>query len=184
MHGGGIAPLLARTRIYLQRSQTARVTTSLAALCLFLYPASWLFFYHKGETIANFACLIVAALLVSGKARLSPVVAAFCLLLVSAYLATIRADSGFALNLGIPAVALVPAGKRLPLGRVLQIGAALLGCVVVVGAEFYIKHFLFPYAPYPVSPFQLVNNISAVHPLFCVVVALAPWFFTVGTPAP
>jgi len=164
---------------YPGKSQGGRGTVHCLSFALLLYYMSWLFFYHKTETIANFACLAVAAALVAGKPRVPVPLAVIALVLLSAYLGTVRADSGLALNVGIVAVALFPGGKNLPLGRLAQLAAGSIGVLAVVGVEYYIRYFMFPHAPYPASVFQLLTNLTTFVGVFCVVAALGPWFLVV-----
>ena len=171
--------LVSRSQIYRRATAAARVALTSFGLMLLLYYMFWLFFYHKPETVANFACLTVAAALIAGKPRIPVTLAFCCLVLISAYLGTVRADSGFALNLGILIVAIIPGERILPLGRWVQAAAGLAGIFAVLGVEYYIKQIMFPNNPYPISKFQLLHNLTTVSTLVCVPVALGPWFLTV-----
>ena len=171
--------LISRSKTYAERAIAPRVAIVGLAFTLLLYYMGWLFFYHKAETVTNFACLIVAAALVAGKPRIPVGPAACALVLVSAYLGTVRADSGFALNVGILVIAILPGTQELPLGRWLQFATGIGGATAVLGVEYYIKHVMFPTNPYPVSKFQLLYNLTSFNSLVCVAIALGPWMLTV-----
>jgi hypothetical protein len=71
--GVGIATtffLVRQTRFYHAAAPVRRCVMQLLALVLLLFYLSWTFWYHKPETIANFASLSVAAVLLSGKLRI------------------------------------------------------------------------------------------------------------------
>ena len=168
--------LLSRARFYREASYPARWIMHLLASLLLLFYLSWTLWYHKPETIANFALLVVASALIAGTSRVPSLLAMGGLILISAYMGTIRADSGLALNLGLLFVALFPGDKFLPLGRVTQIVTGIAGIAAVLGVEFYIKYILYPQNPFSDSLFQLVTNLKSPINLFCVVFALTPYF--------
>jgi hypothetical protein len=170
--------LVTQTRFYREAAYLRRCSAPLLALLLLLFYLSWTFWYHKPETIANFACLALASVLLSGKLRLPAASAAAGLMLISAYLGTIRADAGLALNLGILLLALFPGGKTLPLGRVPQAVAGGIGLIATLGVEFYIKNVLYPGNRFSDPLFELVRNIASPISLFCVGIAFAPYFLT------
>ena len=172
--------LVSGMSFYRKASIQARGIIHLLVLLLLLFYLSWMFWYHKPETLANFCFLAIAAGLMAGRWRISPLLAAFGLLLVSAYLGTIRADSGLALNLGLLLIALFPAGRSLPLGRITQIVTGILGSGIVLGVESYIKYVLYPHNPFSDRLFQLVTNLKSPLSLFCVVFALTPYFLIVA----
>jgi hypothetical protein len=171
--------LVTQTRFYRESSLVRRCATQLLATLLLLFYLSWTFWYHKPETIANFASLSVAAVLLSGKLRIRPAAAGAGLILVSIYLGTIRADAGVALNLGILLVALLPGGKTLPLGRTLQGLVGGIGLVAVLAVESYIKYIVYPGNPFSDPLFELVRNLKSPIALYCVVFSLAPYFLVV-----
>jgi len=171
--------LVTQTRFYRVASALRRCVMQLLAIALLLFYLSWTFWYHKPETLANFASLALAALLLSRRLRIPAPAAAVGLILVSVYLATIRADSGLALDLGILLLALFSGKKTLPLGRTLQAIAGGTGLVAVVGVEFYIKTILYPGNRFSDLLFELVRNLESPVSLFCVMVALAPYFVVV-----
>ncbi|HEX4650419.1 MAG TPA: hypothetical protein VH250_02835 [Granulicella sp.] len=171
--------LVTQTRFYREASPLRRCITQLLAIALLLFYLSWTFWYHKPETIAHFASLALAALLLSGRVRIPLAMAAVGLVLVSVYLATIRADSGLALNLGILLIALLPGERTLPLGRTLQATAGVAGLIAVLGVEFYIKTVLYPASRFSDPLFELLRNLRSPVSLFCVMVALAPYFVVV-----
>jgi hypothetical protein len=171
--------LVTQSRFYREASALRRCVLQLLAIALLLFYLSWTFWYHKPETLANFASLALAALLLSGRLRIPAAMAAVGLVLISVYLATIRADSGLALDLGIVLLALFPGEKTLPLGRTLQAIAGGAGLVAVVGVEFYIKTILYPGNRFSDPLFELVRNLRSPVSLFCVMVALAPYFVVV-----
>ncbi|HWZ50911.1 MAG TPA: hypothetical protein VNW54_05555 [Granulicella sp.] len=171
--------MVARTRLYGEVSHVHRCALQFLALLLLLFYLSWTFWFHKPETIANFASLSVAAVFLSGRLRIPAPVAAVGLLLVSIYLATIRADSGLALNIGVLLLALLPTGKALPLGRVLQGLAGGGGLIAVLGVEFYIKNVLYPSNRFSDPLFELLTNLKSPFTLYCVCIALAPYFLIV-----
>lgn len=171
--------LIARMRFCMAASHSARCITYLLAILLLLFYLSWTFWYHKPETIANFCSLAVASALMSGRFRIPTPLAMIGLILISAYLGTIRADAGFALNLGILLIAILLGGRVLPLGRVTQILTSIIGLGAVIGVESYIKYVLYPHNPFSDSLIQLGTNLKSPIALFCVVFALAPYFLIV-----
>jgi hypothetical protein len=171
--------LIARTRFYRAASYPLQCTTHFVAILLMLFYLSWTFWYHKPETIANFGSLAIAAALLAEWRRITPPVAALGLILISAYLGCVRADSGFSLNLGILLAALLPGESALRPGRGMKIVAGLAGLIAVVGVEYYIKHKMFPGNPFSDPLFQLVRNLKSPLNLFCVIFALSPYFVVV-----
>jgi hypothetical protein len=171
--------LLAKQRVYLRLSDSGRLAANLLGFALTLFYLSWLFEYHKFETVANSTCIAIIGAILAGRHKLPVPLSVAALLLVSAYFATIRADSAIACNLGIGLIALIPGKRVLPLGRVPQIVTALAGAVTVLGVEYYITHIMFPNRPYPGSRFLLLHNLTTPISIFVVVVALGPWFLTV-----
>lgn len=170
--------LISQTKTYLQISLASRVAAIGFSFALLLYYMSWLFYYHKAETVANLACLAVGAALISGRPRIPVAMAALGLVLVSAYLATVRADSGVALNVGIIVVSLFPGDRILPLGRWVQAVAGIAGIGVILAVEYHITHRMFPNNPYPDSKFQLIQNFTAIPKILSVLIALGPWLLT------
>jgi len=152
----------------------------LLVILLLLFYLSWTFWYHKPETIANFALLAIAAALMAGLCKIPKLLAALGLILISVYLGTIRADSGLALNLGLLFIALLPGGRFLALGRITQIITGVIGLGAVLGVESYIKYVLYPQNPFSDSLFQLVTNFKSPINLFCVIFALTPYFVIVA----
>lgn len=175
-----IFPLISRTHFYQESSYSARCVVYLLAILLLLFYLSWTFWYHKPETIANLGSLAIAAALIAGLFRIPRLLAALGLIAISAYLGTIRADSGLALNLGLVVVALLPEKRSLPLGRITQIFTGVIGIATVLGVESYIKYVLYPQNPLSDSLFQLVTNLTSPVNLFCVIFALAPYFLIVA----
>jgi hypothetical protein len=171
--------LMRRTLFYRASPFVTRCLLELSTVSLFLYYLSWTFWYHKPETIANFALLSLAALLVSGRLRVPPALLAVGLLVLSLYLATIRADSALALNFGLFVIALLPEGKVLPLGRMLQLATAVVGAAGVLGVEFYIKHVLYPHNSFSDGLFMLPYNLRSPIDMFCMFCGLAPYMLIV-----
>lgn len=174
-----IFSLIYSTHFYKESSFFTRCILHLCAILLLLFYLSWTFWYHKPETIANFCSLAIAAALMATLFKIPRLLAALGLIAISAYLATIRADSGLALNLGLVIVALLPEKRTLPLGRLTQILTGVIGGVTVLGVEYYIKYRLYPHNPPSDSLFQLFANIESPVNLFCVIFALAPYFLIV-----
>jgi hypothetical protein len=168
--------LVRQTRFYREASLERRCATQFLAILLLLFYLSWTFWYHKPETMANFAALGLGSVLLSGRLRIPAGIAAAGLVLLSVYLATIRADSGLALNLGILLLALVPGGKAPALGRRLQALAGGAGLIAVLGVEFYIKNILYPGNRFSDPLFELLRNLRSPVSLFCVRVSCAPYF--------
>lgn len=175
-----ISSLVSGMTFYRNASNNARCVIHLLLLLLLAFYLSWMFWYHKPETLGNFCFLALAAGLMSGRWRLPTPLAAFCLILISGYLGTIRADAGLALNLGLLLIAFFPSSRSLPLGRITQIVTGILGVGVVLGVESYIKYVLYPHNPFSDGLFQLVTNLKSPLDLFCVVFALTPYFLTVA----
>jgi hypothetical protein len=171
--------LLRNNPRYQAMSSGARVATEFLAIGLILYYLSWTFWYHKMDTLANFACLSMGAVIVAGKSKMRGPLAVAVMMLVSGFLATHRAESGMALNAGIVAVALLPGTRVYPLGRITQLTAGVAGLATDLGVEFYITHVMFPNARFGVSTFQLIDNLRQPESIFVVLVALAPWFVAV-----
>lgn len=172
--------LIGKMRFCIEASHAARCIIYLLAILLLLFYLSWTFWYHKPETIANFFSLAVAAALASGRFSIPTPLAVIGLILVSAYLGTIRADAGLALNLGLLLIAILPGKRVLPLGRISQILASVVGLAAVLGVESYIKYILYPHNPFSDSLIQLGENLKSPLALFCVVFAIAPYFLTVA----
>jgi hypothetical protein len=170
--------LVTQTRFYRAASQTRRALTQLVAILLLLFYLSWTFWYHKPETIANFASLSLAALLLSGVLRVPRAVLAIGMVLVSVYLGTIRADSGLALNLGVLLTACLPGKRTLPMGSLWQGGVGGLGVLAVLSVQGYLKNVLYHTNPFSDSLFQLTGNLHSAISLFCVGTALAPYFLS------
>ena len=171
--------LLSRTQLYRKSLFTEKCVMQLTAVSLLLFYLSWTLWYHKPETIANFGSLAVAVGFTAGLFRTPKLLSALGLVLIAVYLGTIRADSGFAFNLGLLIVALLPEGRSLHLGRALQIGTAIIGLVAVIGTEAYIKYVLYPHNPFSDSLIQFGTNLISPINLFCVIFALAPYFLIV-----
>lgn len=171
--------LLRESQYYLDADYLRRCAMQILGFALLLYFMAWLSWFHMPETLGNFACLAVAAALLSGRWKLPRPVTAAGLLLVTGFLATIRADSGLSLNAGILALALLPGRKLLVLGRTLQVAVGVLGIALVLGIEFYIKHVMYPHNPYSTDVVQIFNNLRSPAQLFCMIIALAPWFLSV-----
>ena len=174
-----IFSLISRMQVYRKSLFVEKCMMQLIAVSLLLFYLSWTLWYHKPETIANFGSLAVAVGFTAGLYRTPKLLSAFGLILIALYLGTIRADSGFAFNLGLLIVALLPEGKNLHLGRVLQICTAIIGLAAVIGAEAYIKYVLYPHNPFSDSLIQLGTNLISPINLFCVIFALAPYFLIV-----
>jgi hypothetical protein len=170
--------LVTQTRFYRKASLERRCATQLLAILLLLFYLSWTSWYHKPETMANFASLALASVLLSGRLRIPAGVAAIGLVLLSLYLGTIRADSGLALNLGILLLTL-PGGRAPALGRSLQALAGGAGLMAVLGAQFYIKNILYPGNRFSDPLFELLRNLRSPVALFCVAVAFTPYFLVV-----
>jgi hypothetical protein len=171
--------LVTQTRFYRKASLERRCATQLLAIILLLFYLSWTSWYHKPETMANFASLALASVLLSGRLRIPAGAAAAGLVLLSLYLGTIRADSGLALNLGILLLALLPGEKTPALGRSLQALAGGVGLMAVLGAQFYIKNVLYPGNRFSDPLFELLRNLRSPVALFCVGVAFTPYFLVV-----
>jgi len=169
--------LITRNRLYRQSGPLFQVTIQSLTVGLLLYYMSWTLWYHKPETIANFALLALAAVLLSGYTALPTWLSCVGLLVCSIYLGTIRADSGFALNLGMLVAALALAGSKLPLGRVNHAVIAIFGIIADIGVEFYIKHFLYPSNQFSDALISIKANFTSPLTLFCVLVAFAPFFY-------
>jgi hypothetical protein len=171
--------LVTRTGFYRGASQLRRALTQLVTVFLLLFYLSWTFWYHKPETIANFASLSLAALLLSGVLRVPRTVVAIGMVLLSVYLGTIRADSGLALNLGVLLAACLPGKRALPMGRLWQGVVGGIGVLAVLSVEGYLKNVLYPGNPFSDSLFQLSSNLHSAISLFCVGTAFAPYFLSV-----
>ena len=171
--------LTRRTAFYRAASSITRCLVEFSVVTLLLFYLSWTFWYHKPETIANFALLSLAALLVSGRLRLPPLLLAVGVVAVSLYMATIRADSALALDLGLFVVALLPERLPLALGRGLQLATAVLSGAGVLGVEYYIKHVLYPRNPFSDPLFMLPNSLRSPGDLYCLVFALLPYMLIV-----
>jgi hypothetical protein len=171
--------LVSKTHFFRSKSYAVQCATYFAAILLLLFYLNWTLWYHKPETIANFGSLAVAAALLAGWRRLPGLLAALGLILISAYLATVRADSGFALNLGILLTMLLPGNVARPSGRSLKAAAGMLGLLTVLSVEYYIKHKMFPDNPFSDPLFQLVRNLKNPLNLFCVIFALSPYLVVV-----
>jgi hypothetical protein len=173
-----ILALVSRTRFVRGASYPMRCATFLLALLLVVFYLNWTFWYHKPETIANLGSLAMAAGLLAGWRRVPVLLAALGLVLISIYLATVRADSGFALNLGVLLAAFLPQSAKAS-GRVLKAAAAVVGLFAVLAVEYFIRHRMFPNNPFSDPLFQLVRNLKSPANLFCVVFALAPYFLAI-----
>jgi hypothetical protein len=169
--------ILVRHKSYSRLSDEAKVASNALGLALLLHCLSWVFWYHRAETLANAACIaIVSGLLAAGR-RWPVAVTATGLLAVSVYMGTIRADSGFALNVGIVLIALFPGKKLLPLGQANQVAIGIAGGLSVVAVEYYISHIMYPHRPYPDSTFLLFANLRALDSNMIDLAAIGPWFF-------
>lgn len=163
------------SRLYSTAEPAARAVMQCMAFAILLYFMQWTFWYHKPETIANFALLAVAGFLLTGRSKFPPLLLSAALILLSAYLGTIRADSSAALNAGLFLAAFLPSALRSPLGRTLQAVTGVLGAGVTIAVEFYIKHFLYPTNPFSDPLFVVLRNLKDPSAIIDPLIALLPF---------
>ena len=162
-------------RWYRAAEPAMKAATLFLALLMLMYYLPWTLWYQKPETIANFAALASASVLLSGKYKLGPAGMGVGLVLVSAYLATVRADAAFALNAGMLLATLLPGAPCLPFTRKTQALVAAIGITLDLGIEFYIKHVLFPTNVFIYPIIQIRGNFTIPLNGFCFAIALAPY---------
>jgi hypothetical protein len=167
-----------RTASFLRAGRMRKWGILLLTVFLFQFYLAWTLWFHKPETMANFACLVVSLLLVTRRPRLPRFLAVAALVAIAAYAATVRADAAFAFHFGMLLACLLPGSEDLPLGRALQGGVSAVSLLVVLGVEHFIKTVLFPQAVFRDPIFQLIHNLRSPQSLFCTAIALAPFYAT------
>jgi hypothetical protein len=147
---------------------------------------AWLLWYQRPETLPTTAILSVALLLLTVRlplpagARIAvPVVG---IILLAAMQGFVRADVGFALQIGVLLVCLTPMGKGFALPRAVQAGTSLVSLLLVLGIQYALMRKIYPDATYGDTPvLQLFTNLKSLNEQIPFVLFLLPFGWTFVT---
>ena len=157
--------VLERTAVYRSATLTMRWCGATAFVMLVMWFLFWLQWIAKPETLP--AAMFVALMLrlwqrhAEGvRERIPAVLRSAFLVLLSAALATVRADVACALNAGVCIVACVRRDDALALRRWIAVSVSAFGAVIALGIQMWLMRGVYPNASYgAVKLWQLWPNL-------------------------